>query len=175
MVGRQGSDTRLIERLLGALDVLASGAHVVELACGTGDLSLELARRRGDLRVTATDIDPMVMDAGRAVVRLEGLAVGFRRMDPNRLAFGDQSVDAIICSLGLLTPSEVAIQEAARVLRPGGLLVLAVTEGESATLEKFLEAADFADVRGDRFEWEPSGYRGVQMTARIGISDIETA
>lgn len=114
--------------ILEPLDDLPSGSHVVHLACGTGTLSLALARRRGDLRITAVDLDHEALDAGRAQAGREGLAVGFRRMDLARLELPDESADAVISRMGLFLPGtapfDVAAREAARILRPGGVLSL---------------------------------------------------
>jgi 16S rRNA G1207 methylase RsmC len=46
----------LEEPLLAPLQVLPAGAHVVQVACGTGGLSLALARRRPDLRISKRDV-----------------------------------------------------------------------------------------------------------------------
>jgi ubiquinone/menaquinone biosynthesis C-methylase UbiE len=119
----------LVEPLLSPLDTLPAGAHVVQLACGTGGLSLALARRRPDLRITAIDIDPAVLAAGRADAARERLTVDFRRMSMVELEFADGSVDAVVSRMGLLmsgiAPFDVSSREAARVLRPGGILSVA--------------------------------------------------
>ncbi|GIJ43209.1 hypothetical protein Val02_00950 [Virgisporangium aliadipatigenens] len=119
----------LVEPLLAPLSPLPARAHVVQLACGTGTLSLALARRRPDLRITAIDIDPAVLDAGRVEAARDGLAVEFRTMSITALAFEDKSVDAVISRMGLLMPGiapfDVSAREAARVLRPDGILSIA--------------------------------------------------
>lgn len=121
--------TGLADPLLAPLAGLPAGAHVVQLGCGTGGLSLELARRRPDLRVTGIDINPAVLDAGRARAAREGLTVDFRVMPMERLGFGDGSVDAVMSRMGLLLPGtapfDAASREAARVLRAGGVLSVA--------------------------------------------------
>jgi SAM-dependent methyltransferase len=108
--------------IIAPLRDLPAGAHVVQLACGTGSLSLELARQRPDLRITGIDINPGVLPANNANVE-------FRVMDMAKLDFGDSSVDAVISRMGLLlpgtAPAEVASREAARVLRTDGILSLA--------------------------------------------------
>jgi SAM-dependent methyltransferase len=119
----------LADPLLAPVAGLPAGAHVVQLACGTGGLALALARRRPDLRITATDIQPAVLDAGRARAEADGLSVTFRVMDMAALELGDGSADAIISRMGLLLPGTApfgsAAREALRVLRPGGLLSIA--------------------------------------------------
>lgn len=121
--------TGLADQLLAPLDALPQSAHVVQLACGTGQLSLTLARRRPDLRITAIDIDPAVLDVGRAEAARDGLAVDFRTMSMAALELPDASADAVISRMGLFLPGtapfDVAAQEAARILRPGGTLSIA--------------------------------------------------
>ncbi|GLY95939.1 hypothetical protein Acsp02_31940 [Actinoplanes sp. NBRC 103695] len=119
----------LADPLLAPVLTLPPGAHVVQLACGTGGLSLALARRRADLRITAVDIDPGVLRIARAAAADEDLPVDFRAMSMAGLDFGDGSADAVISRMGLLMPGtapfDLAAREAARILRPGGILSVA--------------------------------------------------
>ena len=121
--------TGLADRLLAPVAGLPAGARVVQLACGTGELSLALARRRPDLRISAIDIDPGVLAAGRAAAAARSLPVEFRAMSMAGLDFADGSVDAVISRMGLFLPGtapfDVAAREAGRILRPGGVLSIA--------------------------------------------------
>jgi SAM-dependent methyltransferase len=109
--------------ILAPLRDLPSGAHVVQLACGTGTLSLDLARQRPDLRITGIDSNPVVLPSSTGNVE-------FRVMDMAELDIADGSVDAVVSRMGLLlpgtAPADVASREAARVLRTDGILSLAV-------------------------------------------------
>nr|WP_221383179.1 class I SAM-dependent methyltransferase [Actinoplanes polyasparticus] len=119
----------LVEPLLSPLSSLPSGAHVVQIASGTGGLSRALARRRSDLKISAIDINPAVLNAGHTEADRNNLAVDFRKMDMTRLEFADDSADAVISRMGLLlagtAPFAAAAQEAARILRPGGTMSIA--------------------------------------------------
>ncbi|MFG1923095.1 class I SAM-dependent methyltransferase [Cryptosporangium sp. NPDC048952] len=110
----------LVAPLLDPLNDLPEDAHVVQIASGTGGLSRALARRRPGLKITAIDINPQVIDAD---------TVDFQQMDMTNLTFADGSVDAVISRMGLLlagtAPFDAAAAEAARILRPGGLLSIA--------------------------------------------------
>ncbi|MEV6889488.1 class I SAM-dependent methyltransferase [Kribbella sp. NPDC051137] len=116
----------LTDQLLTPVQGLPEDAHVVHLGCGTGGLSLALARRRPDLRITAIDVNPTALEAGRAGAAGQNLSVEFRTMSMADLTFADSSVDAVISRMGLFLPGtapfEVAAREAARIFRPGGLL-----------------------------------------------------
>jgi demethylmenaquinone methyltransferase / 2-methoxy-6-polyprenyl-1,4-benzoquinol methylase len=96
----------------------------LDVACGTGDLALALARARPGGRVTGIDVVPGMIQ--RAAVRGAGVeSVTFGVADLTRLPFPDASVDLVTAGYALRNvPSyEVALRELARVLRPGGCLL----------------------------------------------------
>jgi ubiquinone/menaquinone biosynthesis C-methylase UbiE len=98
---------------LGALDV----------GCGTGFLSLELASRGH--HVTGIDLAPAMLSAARNKAVAQGLAARFEQADAERLPFPDGSFDLVTSRhvLWTLPHPETAIAEWVRVLRPGGRLV----------------------------------------------------
>jgi len=105
-----------------ALDAIAVGAddRLVDLACGTGDLS-ELARARG-ARVVG-------MDFAREMLRgATGRAIdaGFVQADVGALPLADAAVTAVTCGFALrnFVSLEAAFGEMARVLAPGGRLAI---------------------------------------------------
>lgn len=103
------------------------GATAVEIGCGTGSLSLDLAAARPDAEIVGVDGDPEVLALARRkhgagdVRWVEGLA--------GALPLADDSAQAVLCSLFLhhLTDhgKASALTEAARVLAPGGVLHIA--------------------------------------------------
>jgi SAM-dependent methyltransferase len=114
------------ERLLAAAD-LHPGHHVIDVACGTGMVTLPAATAVGlDGHVLATDLSQMMVDDIATRARLAGLAnIEVRRCDAEQLdATGP--FDVALCSLGLMyVPSPAAaMSEMRRVLRPGGVAVV---------------------------------------------------
>lgn len=108
----------------------AQGERVLDVACGTGLIAFEAARRVGaGGSVTGIDISGEMVQA--AAHRARGLTLGnvqFQRMDAELLAFADGSFDVVVCALGLMYMPEPgqALREMRRVLKPGGRLLLAV-------------------------------------------------
>ncbi len=103
--------------------LLPASWTVADLGCGTGLASLQLASCVA--RVIAVDESPEMLRA--AARRLEGLGnVDLRRGDLGCLPIADSTCDAAVCMLALTHTEEplAAIQEAARILRPGGRLVV---------------------------------------------------
>jgi SAM-dependent methyltransferase len=109
---------------------LAPGECVLDLACGTGLVTLPAARAVGTSgQVIGIDIADRMVDALRQRAASAGLPqVAAARMDAEQLALADGSVDVVLCALGLmyLPDPERALREIKRVLRPGGRTVLAV-------------------------------------------------
>ena len=105
---------------------LVEGEQVLDVACGTGLLTFEAARRVGSAgQVVGVDLSDKMIEAAR---RMPGTNVNFRRMDARQLDLPAQSVDAVLCGLGLMYVPDplVAVTEMLRVLRPGGRVALAV-------------------------------------------------
>ncbi|MCX6398238.1 MAG: class I SAM-dependent methyltransferase [Propionibacteriales bacterium] len=107
-------------------DILAAlrPADVLETAAGTGALTRELVRACPGAQVTATDLNPPMLEA--AAARLPaGARVVWRDADATALPFGDADFDAVVCQFGaMFFPDRVqGYREALRVLRPGGAFV----------------------------------------------------
>jgi ubiquinone/menaquinone biosynthesis C-methylase UbiE len=116
------------ERVLAAAD-LRPGQQVIDIACGTGMVTLPAATAVGpDGHVLATDLSQKMVDDTGKRARLAGLAnVEARRCDAEQLdATGP--FDVALCSLGLMyVPSPpAALREMRRVLRSGAAAVVSV-------------------------------------------------
>src|SRR6266852_4727622 len=97
--------------------ILPDGAHLLDIACGTGDLSIELFDNAG-ARVTGLDFcRPMLEIASR-----KAPGIHFVEADALQLPFADGSFDALTIAFGLrnLSSAEVGLKEMRRILRPGG-------------------------------------------------------
>lgn len=116
---------RLVEQI-----PLAPGAHVLDVATGTGAVLLPVARRVGpDGHVTGIDLSGAIIQAAESAVSTEGLTnVELRKMDAERLEFADQTFDVVTCALGLfLFPDmEAALREMYRVCKPDGYIGVSV-------------------------------------------------
>jgi SAM-dependent methyltransferase len=108
-------------RLVEACGVEA-GMSVLDVAAGTGNASLPAAERGA--RVTASDLTPELLEAGRSRAEAGGLQLEWAAADAEQLPFEDASFDIVMSSIGaMFAPhhQEVA-DELARVCRPGGTI-----------------------------------------------------
>ncbi|MDR2414512.1 MAG: bifunctional demethylmenaquinone methyltransferase/2-methoxy-6-polyprenyl-1,4-benzoquinol methylase UbiE [Odoribacteraceae bacterium] len=100
--------------------------RVLDIACGTGDLSLASARRGA--RVVGVDISENMLEIARAKLLDRGLSdrVTFQCGDAESLAFPDASFDAVTIAFGARNFEHLdrALREILRVLRPGGRLII---------------------------------------------------
>ncbi len=98
------------------------GQRILELACGTGVVTREIARAMpSDATLIATDINEAMIEVARPYVGADA-RVKFQKVDACELPFADASFDAIVCQYGVMFfPDRVkAMREARRVLVPGG-------------------------------------------------------
>lgn len=104
--------------------VAPHGARVLEVGCGPGHLSIQLARQHG-LEVTGLDLDPAMIERARANAdRADGgePRPSFLVGDVASLGFPDGSFDLVVSTLSMhhWDDPPAGLAEIGRVLRPGG-------------------------------------------------------
>jgi ubiquinone/menaquinone biosynthesis C-methylase UbiE len=105
------------------------GMQALDIGCGTGFLSLELAMRGH--QVTGIDFAPEMLALAREKAEAAGVAIRFEEADAENLPLAADSFDLVMTRhvLWTLPQPEAAVVEWIRVLRPGGRL--AVIDGHS--------------------------------------------
>jgi SAM-dependent methyltransferase len=163
---RPGYPPRVVE-FVAATAGLGPGASVLEIGCGTGQLTERLARC--GFRLTAIDIGPSLIAAARR--RVADADVSFQVTSFEDLAAADASFDLVISSAAFhwIDPG-VAFSKSARLLRPGGWLALLGAEEEyddplGAALEPLW--VTHGDT-GGAWERRPSGPGAFAATGLFG-------
>jgi len=110
-------------RLVEACDI-GPGMRVLDVAAGTGNASLPAAQRGAT--VTASDLTPELLQAGRRRAEADGLELEWVEADAEKLPFDDESFDVVMSSIGaMFAPHHQDVaDELVRVCRPGGTIGL---------------------------------------------------
>ena len=122
-----------------AIANVREGQRVLDVAAGTGDLARAFARQVGaNGLVVHTDINEAMLRAGRDRLTDEGLLLPTALCDAEGLPFADASFDVVSVAFGLrnMTHKERALAEMARVLKPGGRLLVLEFSKVAKPLEK---------------------------------------
>ena len=152
------------------------GGRVLEVGVGTG---ISLPQYAPHLRIFGTDISEAMLNKAKARVteqnlsNVEGLAV----MDAEKLEFPDNSFDVVMAQyvVTAVPNPEAAMDEFARVLRPGGEIILLSRVSADAGMRRFIEKGLQPVVRqlGFRtdFAWSrytqwAAGAAGMQLVER---------
>jgi SAM-dependent methyltransferase len=104
---------------------IRAGAHVLDVACGSGVVALTAAR--AGAKVQGIDLTPELVGHARENAALMKLEVPFQEGDAESLPFPDARFDVVVSQFGhMFAPRpEVAIAEMLRVLKPGGTIAFA--------------------------------------------------
>jgi demethylmenaquinone methyltransferase/2-methoxy-6-polyprenyl-1,4-benzoquinol methylase len=120
---------------------LPAGARALDLCCGTGDLTLELARRVGpEGLAVGSDFSADMLERARA--KAGGAAVRFEHGNALELPYEDASFDAVTVAFGIRNVADVrtCLAEMVRCARPGGrVVVLEICTPKAPVLKMFYE------------------------------------
>lgn len=100
---------------------------ILDVGCGSGKSLIELSRRFHPEQLIAIDADPQSRDRVENSIQRCAVAVEFHQSNAARLPLASDSVDMVFChqTLHHIVAQEDAINEFFRVLKPGGVLLLA--------------------------------------------------
>jgi ubiquinone/menaquinone biosynthesis C-methylase UbiE len=139
------------DALIAAAEI-AAGQRVLDLACGSGEPALSIARVVGDRgSVVGTDVSAGMVDVADEFARRQKLHnVSFTVADAEALPFDDESFDAVTSRMGVMFFIDLrkAFGEIRRVVRPGGRVAFAAwgrlmdSTMFSACLEPFTRRTD---------------------------------
>jgi len=164
---------------------IGAGMRVLDVAAGTGNASIVAAQRGA--QVTASDLTPELLAAGRARAQSEGVELEWVEADAENLPFDDGSYDVVMSSIGaMFAPHhEDVADELVRVCRPGGTIALLSWTPEGMIGALFRTMGPFApppppgaqppplwgsedhvrELFGDRVEWRTLERDNLEITA----------
>ena len=118
---------------------IREGYQVLDIAGGTGDLSMAFAKKVGKTgRVFHTDINEAMLRTGRNRLLDQGLVLPTLVCDAEKLPFPDNHFDVVSVAFGLrnMTHKDLALKEMCRVLKPNGKLLVLEFSKVAKPLEK---------------------------------------
>lgn len=164
---------------------IASGMRVLDVAAGTGNASIPAAERGA--QVTASDLTPELLEAGRARAEAQGASLEWVEADAENLPFEDGSYDVVMSSIGaMFAPHHQDVaDELVRVCRPGGTIGLLSWTPEGMIGALFRTMGPFApppppgaqppplwgsedhlhELFGDRVQWGTLEREDLEITA----------
>lgn len=131
--------------------------QTLEVAVGTG---LNLPFYPGEIELTGIDLSPAMLAVARQRAGQLGRAVDLREADALALPFPDASFDTVVCTFSLcaIPDAHAAVREMTRVVRPGGLLLLADHIAGAAwpvrVIQRAIEAVT-VPLQGEHFTRRP--------------------
>jgi demethylmenaquinone methyltransferase / 2-methoxy-6-polyprenyl-1,4-benzoquinol methylase len=133
-----GIDQRWRRRTVQAL-ALGPSARVLDVATGTGDLALLIARSHPDATIVGLDPSARMLDVGREKIAARSLGdrVTLEQGDAERLPYERASFDGLSIAFGIRNVPDrpAALAEMARVVKPGGrVAILELSEPRSGLL-----------------------------------------
>jgi ubiquinone/menaquinone biosynthesis C-methylase UbiE len=165
------------DRVLDLFVPKGGALEALDIGCGTGFLSLELATRGH--RVTGLDFAPAMLEKARAKAAERGMPIRFEEADAEALPFPSASFDLSVSRhlLWTLPHPEAALDEWVRVLRPGGRLV--VVDGQAdlgpapEPLDNARQSAEYARI-GNRLPFLGGRPREAieRLLAAHGLVDV---
>lgn len=166
---------RLWKRFTIELSGVRPGHQVLDIAGGTGDLTMKFSDLVGPSgKVVLADINASMLQVGRDRLIDRGYAgnIEYVQADAERLPFPDNSFNVVSIAFGLrnVTDKDQALRDMARVLRPGGkLLVLEFSTPVNPLLGKAYDAYSFSalPLMGRLFAGDAESYRYLAESIRM--------
>ena len=151
-----------------------SPAVILDLATGTGDLALMMARRLHPQQIVAGDISDNMMEIGREKVARAGLSgiISFEVQDCLSLSLEDETFDLVTIAFGLRNLEDIpkGIAEMHRVLKPGGqLLILELSRPGSFPMKQLysLYSKTIIPLAGQILSGQRQAYRYLPASIRV--------
>jgi demethylmenaquinone methyltransferase/2-methoxy-6-polyprenyl-1,4-benzoquinol methylase len=160
---------------------VTAGSKVLDVAAGSGDLTLQFAKKVGAQgEVWMTDINNAMLRVGRDRLLDRGLITPVALCDAEKLPFPTDYFDCVSVAFGLrnMTHKDQALAEMRRVLKPGGRLLVLEFSKVWKPLEPFYDAYSFKvlPLMGKLVAGDAESYRYLAESIRMhpGQEELKT-
>lgn len=160
---------------------------ILDVACGTGDLSILLAKKTS-AKVDGVDLSAGMVEVGRRKISHTGLQIDLTVGDAEKLPYPTASFDVVTCAFGVrnFENLQAGIEEMKRVLKPGGLMLILEFSQSKNVLFKFYFKHILPTVGGwiskDKRAYQylptsvgefPSGEKFVSLLRQVGFKEAQ--
>lgn len=162
-------------------------ATILDVACGTGDLSILLAKKTS-AKVDGVDLSAGMVEVGRRKINQAGLQIDLTVGDAEKLPYQTASFEVVTCAFGVrnFENLQAGIEEMKRVLKPGGRMLILEFSQSKNVLFKFYFKHVLPTVGGwiskDKRAYQylptsvgefPSGEKFVSLLRQVGFKEAE--
>lgn len=119
---------------------LSADTRLLDVGCGTGELTIGLAEHIASLggspaQVTGTDQSPEALEQAKALASEKNLDIPLQQADAAQLPFADDSFDVVFCHQVVhhVADPQAVLREFRRVTKPGGLIAVRDADFDSMT------------------------------------------
>ena len=114
------------KKILIETTTLKSKSKILDIAAGTGDITLELIKKKKDFEIFHTDINLAMLKEGKKKLINHGKIIPLILCDAESLPFPNNYFDCVTIGFGLrnMTNKEKALKEIYRVISPGGKIII---------------------------------------------------
>lgn len=166
---------RLWKRFTIELSGVRPGHQVLDIAGGTGDLTMKFSDLVGqEGKVVLADINASMLQVGRSRLTDRGYAgnIEYVQADAEHLPFPDNSFNAVSIAFGLrnVTDKDQALRDMTRVLKPGGkLMVLEFSKPTNPLLSKVYDTYSFTalPLMGQLIAGDSESYKYLAESIRM--------
>ncbi|MDO3720977.1 bifunctional demethylmenaquinone methyltransferase/2-methoxy-6-polyprenyl-1,4-benzoquinol methylase UbiE [Marinobacter sp. chi1] len=166
---------RLWKRFTIELSGVRPGHQVLDIAGGTGDLTMKFSDLVGSTgKVVLADINASMLQVGRSRLTDRGYAgnIEYVQADAEHLPFPDNTFNAVSIAFGLrnVTDKDQALRDMARVLKPGGkLMILEFSKPSNPLLSKVYDAYSFnaLPLMGQMIAGDSESYKYLAESIRM--------
>lgn len=166
------------EHMAGLLN-LSGNEHVLDVACGTGNAALAIARKLPAGRVTAVDFSPGMLNRARQKAASAGIGnIEFVERDMQALGFA-REFDAAVCAFGIFFVEDMQAQlsRIAAAIKPGGRVMITSFEEEyfAPLKELFLKRIETYGVPPHPQTWKTIAHEDGcrQLFQKAGLGNVE--